>query len=236
MGQTSAKTATRRSQLDHWHRRHGAVFDTVGTTRRVLRYADENAPGLSVTDLSTHPRIGFKGAGARQWLGDRAMDLPARPNCAIRQPDDSLVARLSDQEHLILDNLAADALLRNDLLLDWQREQPARCYPLQRTDSHCWLVLAGEEAAGMMSSLCAVDLRPGYFDNGAIAQTSVARVSTIVIRDDAGVLRYHLLADATMACYLWDVLLQSATRFGGGVTGLEHLLKASHPEITHGPA
>ncbi len=236
MGQTSATTVTRRSQLDHWHRRHAAVFDTVGTTRRVLRYADENATALSVTDLSTHPRIGFKGAGAGHWLGGRAMDLPVQPNRAIRQPDGSLVARLSDQEHLVLDNLAADALQHNDLLLDWQRDQPARCYPLPRTDSHCWLVLAGEESAGMMSSLCAVDLRPGYFDNGAVAQTSVARVNTIVIRDDASVLRYHLLADATMTCYLWSILLESATRFGGGATGLEHLLEAPEPEITHGPA
>ena len=224
MSSESFPPVLRRSQLYHWHQQQGASFDMAGPTLRVLRYPDEQAPALSLTDLSTHPRVGFKGVGTRQWLQQLAIDMPQTPNCATRQPDGSLLARLSEHEHLLLDNLAADAPLPAELLSRWELEQPSQCYALPRADSHSWMILAGTDAAAMMSSLCAVDLRPQQFADGSIAQTSVARTNTIVIRDDNHGLRYHLLCDASTALYLWNILLESVTAFGGQATGVEHLL------------
>jgi len=63
-----------------------------------------------------------------------------------------------------------------------------------------------------------VDLRSKAFANHTVAQKIVVRVVAIVVRDDAGsLLRFHVLADATMAAYLWDVLRDAMTEFGGRV-------------------
>ena len=52
-------------------------------------------------------------------------------------------------------------------------------------------------AADMFAKLCGVDLSPNRFAEGQVAQTSVARLSAIVIRSDtAGALAFHLLADS----------------------------------------
>ena len=49
-----------------------------------------------------------------------------------------------------------------------------------------------------MAKLCAVDLRPDRFQNGSIAQTSVAKLNSVIIRQDIGnTLCVYLLCDAT---------------------------------------
>ena len=73
----------------------------------------------------------------------------------------------------------------------------------------------------MFAKLCAVDLRPAKFADLSIAQTSVARLSAIVIRDDrADSLAYHLLADSASAAYLWECLFDAMTEFDGRPVGL----------------
>lgn len=226
MTDSSTPVPLRRSLLQHWHHQHGAIFDTAGATRWVRRYADEQISELSLTDLSTHPRVGFKGSGTSQWLSHQSVDLPHSPNCSTLQPDGSLVARLSDHEHLVLGNLAADASLPDDLQQRWEHDNSAQCYPLPRADSHSWFLLAGTAAPHVLSSLCAVDLRPEHFHNGSIAQTSLARANTIIIRDDAKHLRFHLLSDVSMALYMWEVLVDSVAALGGQATGVEQLINA----------
>ena len=226
MADLATPATLRRSLLDHWHQQHGAVFDTAGTIRRVWRYKDEQASELSLTDLSTHPRAGFKGPGTAQWLSHHAIALPHSPNCATRQSDGSLVARLSDNEHLVLGNLESNASLPGDLQQRWEHDNPAQCYSLPRADSHSWFALKGAAAAQVMSSLCAVNLQPKHFNDGSIAQTSVARANTIIIRDDANHLCFHLLSDVSMALYMWEVMLESVKALGGQATGIEQLISA----------
>ena len=50
-------------------------------------------------------------------------------------------------------------------------------YPVPRADSHCWFALSGLHAAEMFAKICGVDLRAHRFAEGAIAQTSVARMT-----------------------------------------------------------
>jgi sarcosine oxidase subunit gamma len=98
------------------------------------------------------------------------------------------------------------------------------CYVVPRADSHAWFLVTGNEAAAMFAKICGVDLRPHRFADLAIAQTSVARLSAIVIRADvAGTPGYHLLADSASAEFLYDVLLDAMAEFGGGPVGLQAL-------------
>jgi sarcosine oxidase subunit gamma len=96
-----------------------------------------------------------------------------------------------------------------------------RGFPLPRRDSHAWFLVSGGAAAAMFAKLCGVDLRPEKFPDLSVAQTSVARISAIVIRDDReGTLAYHLLTDSASAEYLWDCLLDAMTEFEGRPVGL----------------
>ena len=73
----------------------------------------------------------------------------------------------------------------------------------------------------MFAKLCGVDLRPGRFADLAIAQTSAAGITGVIIRDDrGGHLAYHLLCDSASAAYLWDCLVDAMTEFDGRPVGL----------------
>ncbi len=56
---------------------------------------------------------------------------------------------------------------------------------------------------------------------GRVAQTSIARMNGVIVRDDRGrVPLYHLLADCAAVEYLWDCLLDAMAEFHGAPVGL----------------
>jgi sarcosine oxidase subunit gamma len=173
---------------------------------------------LKLIDLSLVPRWGLKGRGVSAWLSRNGASLPSADNRAERQADGSLLARLSPAEVLVLAALDRQASLAEAM----ERIPPEgedACYPVPRRDSHCWFVAVGEDAHKMFAKLCAVDLAPDRFADGQIAQTSVARLSAIVVRNDLkDALSFFLLADSASAEYLWDCLLDAMTEFGGAVS------------------
>ena len=80
----------------------------------------------------------------------------------------------------------------------------------------------------VLSKVCAVDMRPHKFDQFNVAQTSVARVNSIVIRLDQGeTLCYFILADLSMNEFLWDGLLDAMQEFDGKPMGVSTLSSLS---------
>ena len=81
-------------------------------------------------------------------------------------------------------------------------------------------MITGEKASAMFAKICGIDLRAKSFDNHAIAQTSVARSNTIIIRDDLGAVpAYHMLGDSASAGYMWMCLNDAMEEFDGGPVG-----------------
>ena len=77
----------------------------------------------------------------------------------------------------------------------------------------------------MFAKMSAIDLRPHKFDNLSLAQTSIARATGIIIRNDmGGTLAYDLLVDWTMADYYVPVLLDAMAEFDGQLIGHRALL------------
>ena len=77
-----------------------------------------------------------------------------------------------------------------------------RGFPTPRQHTHAWFLVSGAQAATMFAKICGVDLRPGQFAPGRIAQTSVARLNAVIVRDDQGeTLTYHVLVDSASAEY-----------------------------------
>ncbi len=175
---------------------------------------------LGLADLSPLPRIGFKGAGTAAWLAAQGVAVPEECNQACRQADDSLAGRLAPAEVLLLGDLQGTGTLVHGTSEAWLAGGSARGYPVPRQDSHAWFLVPGARAAEMFAKLCGVDLRPAKFAPNRIAQTLVAGLAAIVVRDDhGGVPAYHLLADSASAEYLWDCLVDAMAEFDGRAVG-----------------
>ena len=201
----------------------GAEFIDLADAAIARKFSDEgDATRLGLADLSPLPRIGFKGPQALAWLNGQDVTVPALNNSATPQLDGNLVARLADTEGLILSNFQAKpgTVARLEAL-----ETEPGCYQVPRGDTYFWFLLTGVHAADCLLKICGVDIRPHKFPNYSVAQTSIARLGTVAIRDDRGsTLAYHLIADSTSAGYFWDAVLDAMAEFDGKPIGLDSLL------------
>ncbi|PWJ87437.1 N-methylglutamate dehydrogenase subunit D [Mesorhizobium loti] len=183
-----------------------------------------------IRDLSTLPRIGFKGNGTTKWLSSKVSAVPDVPNKAIALSDGSLIARLGKEEYLVLPDPDAVGNVCSDLEASWNADDASGerriGYPLPRADSHSWLHLEGRCIAQMMAKICGVDLRRDRLLQGEVVQTVVARISAVLIREmKDGPYGLHMLTDFASADYLWDVLQDASTEFGGGFSWKREDLK-----------
>ncbi|MEX1081010.1 MAG: hypothetical protein WD382_02070 [Halofilum sp. (in: g-proteobacteria)] len=199
----------------------GARFVEIGDTAIAADFPETNEPALGLVDLSPLPRTGIKGPKALDHLRAQGWPVPEDNNLAVTTPDGELICRLSDHEVLVL--ASPQRWLEThtapiDALAASVDETTAWAVP--RRDSHCWFILRGPEAGDCLQKLCGVDLRPGSFAPGAIAQTSIARLNGIVCRSHAAADEFHILADSASAVWFWDALLDAAEEFGGGPSGL----------------
>ena len=167
----------------------------------------------TLRDCSHLARVGFRGRHVAGYLQQRGFTLPEQPNQALWQADGTLVARLSQNEYLLMSSSAASRQRIQQLEQSWQLSELA-CYLLPRQDTHAWLSLHGTHLAEIMAKLCAVDLSAEPFAAGAIAQTSVARANALVINaSQEEEAQFWLLVDFSMANYFWDVLLDASAEF-----------------------
>ncbi len=209
----------------------GATFEERAGAAVAARYAASPeqevrvARSMGLADLSPLPRIGFKGPDTPEWLSAQGAALPPAPNLASRQADAGLAARLSQDEHLILSDLEGRGELCARLERAWSVDSAPRCFPVPRRDTHFWYLVSGVHAPAMLAKVCAVDLRTSKFEDGRVAQTSLARINVVVIRDDInGTLAFNILGDGSLADYLWPCLLDAMDEFRGAPVGLSALL------------
>jgi sarcosine oxidase subunit gamma len=180
------------------------------------------AQNLGLADLSTLPRVGFKGPGTLAWAEQCGVHLPHQPNWASKQPDATLVARLSSSELMMIGDYSGYSPLIDRLA---EADRPERVYLLPRADSHSWLTLCGSHAPDTLAKVCGIDLRPQHFENGQIAQTSLAKINTIILRSDIGNLtNYAIFSDSSSVEYLWDSLLDAMAEHLGSPVGLQALI------------
>ena len=202
-----------------------ATWRTMADTVVAQAVGDgRTARTLGMADLSPLPRVGFKGRGTIEAMKRRGVELEAIPNKAFRQPDGGLCLVLAPGEVILLSNLAGEGAKLADMVNGWRIEDEERTYPLPRRDSHAWFAITGTAAPPLFAKLCAIDLRLDKFPNFAIAQTSIAKMSAILVRADLGATpAYHVLADSAAALYFCSCLTDAAGEFGGEMVGLKAL-------------
>ena len=228
-----AHTHLRRSPIYRETQKAGAFPEVINGGAVPMHYGSVESDTVVATtmgfaDLSVLPHTGFKGSGAVEWLQGQGLTIGADSNMAYRQEGGELAARLAPTEIFLIDSLTASGALIGRLngAWSWGTERPRKLigYPMPRQDSHAWFMITGSAAPEMFAKICGVDLRPNKFALGQIAQTSLAKMSGIVIRADLGpVPAYHLLADIASAEYLWGAVLDAMAEFGGRPVGLAAL-------------
>jgi len=86
------------------------------------------------------------------------------------------------------------------------------------------LRLIGPASRAVLSQLCALDFADEAFPNLTVKQTSVAKTKQMVIRRDFGDLpTFTLVGAASLAAYLWGVILEAGHEFGITPIGVEAL-------------
>ena len=177
---------------------------------------------LAICDLSPLPRAGFKGHETIPWLTGHGVAVSPHDNATVLQDDGSRAARLAPTEVLLVADLAAKSTLCGRLVA--QPDPNPGTYPVPRADTNCWFAISGRHGPAMLAKLCGVDVRPHEFADGRIAQTSVARLNSIMMRGDlGGVLAFDLLTDSASASYMWRCVLDAMGEFGGRPVGLKAL-------------
>jgi sarcosine oxidase subunit gamma len=202
----------------------GAVAMDFGAAGAEL----ERGRRMAIADLSPLPRTGFKGTGTVEWLTGQGLSIGPESNKGHLQSGGELALRLAPTEILLVDALAGTGTLptRLNATWSWGQERPRKLigYPMPRSESHFWFAVTGAQAPSMFAKICGVDLRPQKFAPGAIAQTSVAKMSAIIVRHDAGTVPgFYLLADSASAEYMWACVVDAMAEFGGGPIGLTTL-------------
>lgn len=179
---------------------------------------------LWLCDMSSLNRVGFRGADIDQWLREQhEMDMPGI-NRAIVVEQGLLIVRLSQTEIMILEDMSdvdSDFSKVTDKTgTDALSDKHSEIYYLPRQDSHSCFMVSGKHCAELFAKLCAIDLRVGKFPNMSVAQTSLARANTIIIRRDlANTPGYFILTDSSLAEYLWDCLFDAMQEFDGKIIG-----------------
>jgi sarcosine oxidase subunit gamma len=184
----------------------------------------ETAQRLGLADLSPLHRTGFKGPMLADWMASQGLPIGADSNRAYRQQG-SLAAKLAATEVIVLGSLDGEERIVADLDMAWSYDV-AGIWPVPRRDASFWFMVTGERAPAIFAKICGVDMRAKSFPNHQIAQTSVARSTAIIVRDDLGSTpAFHLLGDSASASFMWGALLDAMAEFGGKPIGLDALLK-----------
>ena len=94
-------------------------------------------------------------------------------------------------------------------------QEPCCAHLTDVTSALSAFALVGPKAGGVLAKLTSLDLRPQAFADGACAQTAVAKVHAIMIRQDWGRLpAYRLLLDRSYAEYAWEAIRQAGESLG----------------------
>ena len=77
------------------------------------------------------------------------------------------------------------------------------------------LRLVGGQAAGLLNKICGLDFQDAVFPNGQVAQTSAAKIKTLIARyDEGGTPTYYLHVDRPLGQYFWEVVQDAGEEFG----------------------
>jgi heterotetrameric sarcosine oxidase gamma subunit len=88
------------------------------------------------------------------------------------------------------------------------------------THGRAELRLIGPASAELLSRLCGLDFHPSAFPNLTARQSSLAKTTQLIIREDIGALpAYSLVGARSLGAYLWLAIMQAGRDLDIGPLG-----------------
>ena len=240
----------RRTPMDQWHNKNGAVWIDAGLWRRPHYYpqtgenvdsaAEREVRGtrtsVGLCDVSTLGKIDIQGPDAAEFLNrvyaNGFAKLPvgrARYGVMLREDglvyDDGTTSRLAEQHYLMTTTTAnaakALAQLEYYLQLVWPE---LRVQITSVTEHWAGMSIAGPSARDTLAPLLDIDLDNAAFPFMAAAECRFQNVPARLFRISfSGELAYELNIPADYGQSAWETIIQAGEPHGLIVYGLEAL-------------
>ena len=170
--------------------------------------------GVSLGDLSGTGLLDIRGDEAEKMLGKIYKDMPKKIGAAARVSD-GILARLRDDQFALI-FLGEDFAATAENLAGAAGKSKSLITVTDLTHGRGHFLLCGENAADILPKICGLDFSERVFPDGSAAQTSLAKVRTLIIRqDNENMPCYHLVMGQSLAAYTWEVVFDAAQEFDG---------------------
>jgi heterotetrameric sarcosine oxidase gamma subunit len=168
---------------------------------------------VGMADLSTLGKIMLQGRQGLAALKAAFGVAPEKPGEVVAV-EGGLLACLTREDWFLTTPLGGEAHAL-ERLGGANQSSGAAAYTTDVTHGYGALLVAGPKSADVMLKVCGLDFHPRAFPNHTAKQSSVARIPTIILRDDApdGVPAYQLHVGRSAADYLWGAVWDAATEF-----------------------
>jgi sarcosine oxidase subunit alpha len=178
---------------------------------------------VGLADVSSLGKLVVKGNAAPGLLAGVFDVTPAAPGHVSQTVlqekfgpplGSSYIARLAPDEFLIITSPGDEDNAARHI----ERKRAARnlfVTVVNQTSGLAALAVAGPHSQEMLGKLCALPLSPRDFPNQRVAQSSLAMVHTIIVRNDLGNLAaFELYVERPYAEYVWTSLMDAGQEFG----------------------
>ena len=174
--------------------------------------------GVGITDISHVGKIRLQGETVDETLREALPDYKATPVGSVTISGDTVVARLANDDCLILTGQANVDHVLDSLRLD------GSSHPVNVTSVLAAVRIIGPNISQVLAGVSDLDLAPPYFPDLSCAQGMVAEIHCTVIRRDIGGLPvYDLLFGRDYGDHMWESLMDAGERHGLTPFGLEAL-------------
>jgi heterotetrameric sarcosine oxidase gamma subunit len=168
---------------------------------------------LRLSDLTGLPVIQIKG-NADNVLKKQFGEVPAQPGGLV-DVGDGFLARLTPQEFYLFGKTAASKLPAAVALDDSFARAKCFAHATDLTHGRAVLYLVGTDAPEMLSKICGLDFHNTVFPNLQVAQTSAAKIKTLIARYDEGETpAYFLHVNRPFGQYFWNIVWDAGQEFG----------------------
>ncbi|MYD52255.1 MAG: hypothetical protein F4W93_12360 [Dehalococcoidia bacterium] len=220
MMQTQRPSA--RSAMHYRHLEIGAEMVEHEGWALPARYTDAEKEatrvreGVGITDISHIGKIRLQGETVDEALREALPDYKATPVGSVTISGDTVVARLANDDCLILTGQASVDYVLDSLRLD------GYAHPVNVTSVLAAVRIIGPNISQVLAGVSDLDLAPLYFPNLSCAQGMVAEIhGTIIRRDIGGLPVYDLLFGRDYGDHMWESLMDAGEPHGLTPIGLE---------------
>ena len=186
------------------------------------RYSDPDEEAVHVrqavgiTDISPVGKIRLQGETIDQAVREAVPGYQVTSVGSVSISSDTVVARLADDDCLILTGQTNANHVLDSLKLG------GCVYPVNVTSVLAAVRIIGPNAPAVLAGVTDLDLAPPYFRNLSCAQSMVAEIhGTIIRKDIGGLLSYDVFFGRDYGDHMWESLIDAGERHGLTPFGLE---------------